>query len=101
MGDIGTHAEKLSEYITGLKITHLCADLTIFVNTVQKTRIYAKYAAKWQKTPAVHIEIDTGLSRYGIRWTEAVEIIAQIMTVPGIRVEGIMSHFATNSGNHF
>jgi predicted dehydrogenase len=31
MGDIGTHAENLAEYITGLKITHLCADLTIFV----------------------------------------------------------------------
>ncbi len=31
MGDIGTHAENLSEYITGLKITHLCADLNIFV----------------------------------------------------------------------
>jgi len=31
MGDIGTHAENLSEYITGLKITYLCADLTIFV----------------------------------------------------------------------
>ena len=31
MGDIGTHAENLSEYITGLKITHMCADLTTFV----------------------------------------------------------------------
>ncbi|MFC1541828.1 Gfo/Idh/MocA family oxidoreductase, partial [Candidatus Latescibacterota bacterium] len=31
MGDIGTHAENLSEYITGLKITELCADLTTFV----------------------------------------------------------------------
>jgi predicted dehydrogenase len=31
MGDIGTHAENLSEYITGLKITQLCADLSIFV----------------------------------------------------------------------
>jgi predicted dehydrogenase len=31
MGDIGTHAENLSEYIAGLKITHLCADLTTFV----------------------------------------------------------------------
>jgi len=31
MGDIGTHAAHLSEYITGLKITHLCADLTIMV----------------------------------------------------------------------
>ncbi|GAA4460038.1 Gfo/Idh/MocA family oxidoreductase [Nibrella saemangeumensis] len=31
MGDIGTHAENLAEYITGLKITELCADLTTFV----------------------------------------------------------------------
>ncbi len=31
MGDIGTHAENLAEYITGLKITELCADLTAFV----------------------------------------------------------------------
>lgn len=31
IGDIGTHAAHLSEYITGLKITHLCADLNIMV----------------------------------------------------------------------
>lgn len=27
MGDIGTHAENLAEYVTGLQITELCADL--------------------------------------------------------------------------
>ena len=31
MGDIGTHAENLAEYITGLQITELCADLSTFV----------------------------------------------------------------------
>jgi predicted dehydrogenase len=31
MGDIGTHAENLAEYITGLKITELCAEFTTFV----------------------------------------------------------------------
>lgn len=31
MGDIGTHAENLAEYITGLQITSLCADLHTFV----------------------------------------------------------------------
>ena len=31
MGDIGTHAENLAEYISGLKIKELCADLTTFV----------------------------------------------------------------------
>src|SRR5260221_7288014 len=31
MGDIGTHAAHLAEYITGLKISKLCADLNIMV----------------------------------------------------------------------
>lgn len=31
MGDIGTHAENLARYITGLGIAELCADLSTFV----------------------------------------------------------------------
>ncbi len=31
MGDIGTHAHHLAEYITGLKTTEVCADLNVFV----------------------------------------------------------------------
>lgn len=32
MGDIGTHAFNLAEYITGLQVTELCSDLNIFVD---------------------------------------------------------------------
>lgn len=31
MGDIGTHAENLAEYVTGLKISELCADISAIV----------------------------------------------------------------------
>lgn len=31
MGDIGVHAAHLAEYVSGLKITHVCADLNSFV----------------------------------------------------------------------
>jgi predicted dehydrogenase len=31
MGDIGTHAENLAEYISGLQIEELCADISTFV----------------------------------------------------------------------
>ena len=31
MGDIGTHAENLAEYVTGLHISEICADLSTFV----------------------------------------------------------------------
>ena len=31
MGDIGTHVHHLAEYMTGLKVTELCAELNVFV----------------------------------------------------------------------
>jgi predicted dehydrogenase len=31
MGDIGTHAHHLAEYVTGLKTTEICAELNVFV----------------------------------------------------------------------
>lgn len=32
MGDIGTHAFNLAEYVSGLKVTHICADINIVVD---------------------------------------------------------------------
>ena len=69
-------------------------DLTICINRPPQAELYAKYAQQLQKRPKVHIEIDTGLSRYGIRWTEAPKIVEQICSVQGLEFEGIMSHFA-------
>jgi predicted dehydrogenase len=31
LGDIGTHAFNMAEYVTGLQVTHLCADVNIVV----------------------------------------------------------------------
>ena len=33
VGDIGTHAENLAEYITGLEIDEVCAEFTTFVGS--------------------------------------------------------------------
>lgn len=35
MGDIGTHAENLAEYVTGLKISEMCADISTIVPSRQ------------------------------------------------------------------
>jgi alanine racemase len=69
-------------------------DLTIFINSANKAKIYAKRARQLTKIPRVHIEIDTGLARYGIPWNEAVASIESILAVDGLQVEGLMSHFA-------
>ena len=35
LGDIGTHAFHLAEYVTGLRVAELCADLSIFIDYKQ------------------------------------------------------------------
>ena len=42
----------------------------------------------------VHLKIDTGMSRYGFRWSQADELFKELQNAPEITVEGIMSHFA-------
>ena len=69
-------------------------DLTICINRPQQAELYAKLAQQYQKRAKVHIEIDTGLSRYGIRWTEAPKAVELICSVQGLEFEGLMSHFA-------
>jgi len=48
MGDIGTHAENLAEYITGLKIVEICADLNTFVKG-RKLEDDGNCLVHWQK----------------------------------------------------
>lgn len=44
---------------------------------------------------AVHVEIDTGLGRFGVHHTVAVETIARIVVLPGLHLDGLYTHFAT------
>jgi alanine racemase len=42
----------------------------------------------------VHIKIDTGLSRLGALWHEAITFIRAVAQLPGIIIRGIFTHFA-------
>ena len=48
MGDIGTHAENLAEYVTGLKIVEICADLNTFLKG-RKLEDDGNCLVHWQK----------------------------------------------------
>jgi len=48
MGDLGTHAENLAEYITGLRMVEICADLTSFVKG-RKLDDDGNCLVRWQK----------------------------------------------------
>ncbi len=42
----------------------------------------------------MHLKIDTGMSRYGFRWSDADGLIRELKASPEIIVEGVLSHFA-------
>jgi len=53
-------------------------------------------AARAQGTHArLHVKVNTGMGRVGVRWNEAADFIRQVDALPGVHLEGIMTHFAT------
>jgi alanine racemase len=42
----------------------------------------------------VHVKIDTGMGRLGVRWDEIGEFVDRLKRYESVRVDGLMSHFA-------
>ena len=52
-------------------------------------------AVQLKKTLSIHIGLDTGMSRIGFSDTEeSIKTIREIASLPGIRIEGMFTHFA-------
>lgn len=52
-------------------------------------------AVHLKKTLSIHIGLDTGMSRIGFSDTEeSIETIREIASLPGIKIEGMFTHFA-------
>ncbi|USR89706.1 alanine racemase [Phormidium yuhuli AB48] len=43
----------------------------------------------------VHLKLDTGMSRLGVLWTEAVPFVRQVLAFPQLRLASVYSHLAT------
>ena len=69
-------------------------DLTVCVNELQTVRALAGTAARFNKRVPVHLKINTGMSRYGVRWDEALPLAEQICSEKSLLLEGVMTHFA-------
>ncbi len=51
-------------------------------------------ARKFARPLKIHLKIDSGMSRYGFRWSELDHILLLLRETPELVVEGMMSHFA-------
>jgi alanine racemase len=69
-------------------------DLTVCVNEWHTVHKLAQVAAAMERCVPVHLKVNTGMSRFGVRWDEALPLIQQICAVKSLRLEGIMTHLA-------
>jgi alanine racemase len=72
-----------------------CIDAAVF--NMDTAWALSNAAQRLGREARIHLKIDTGMGRIGFKPNpEALEIIKQIKTLPGIKIEGIFSHLATS-----
>ncbi len=54
----------------------------------------SRVACSLNKEAIVHLKVDTGMGRLGVPCAEVESFLDELIRLPGIRIEGILSHFA-------
>ncbi|MEW6008992.1 MAG: alanine racemase [Candidatus Omnitrophota bacterium] len=67
-------------------------DITATISDFNQARSLSAKAKSLHKRLKVHIEIDTGMGRYGL-WHQEIETMKKIFNLPYLEVEGIFTHF--------
>jgi len=63
--------------------------------TWEQLRLLAQVAQQEGRVLPVHVDVDTGMSRLGVPWQEAVSLVAAVHRTPSLRLASIYSHLAT------
>jgi alanine racemase len=71
----------------------VCGNFIQFVGSFAEAQALNTAARKSNKKQRVHIKVDTGMNRLGLDYKEALEQIENIVALPYIKAEGILSHF--------
>ncbi len=75
----------------GIAVAHEVAQA---VTSTEVARALSSAAQCMGKRAVVHFKVDTGMSRWGVRFDQAAGWIASVVHLPGLQVEGVFSHFA-------
>ena len=63
--------------------------------TPQQTLIFADTLYSLKNNLSVHLKLDTGMSRLGAHWQNAVDFVQYIQQFPQLKLKSIYSHLAT------
>lgn len=70
-------------------------DLSQAVDDLRLSHTLAAAARELGKKARVHVEVDTGMGLSGIAPQRAPRLVEQLLSLPGLEVEGVFTHFAT------
>ena len=70
-------------------------DLTPSLITREFAEAISSEATRVGKVIPLHVKVDTGMSRYGLMPGEVVNFVCSLVTLPGVKLEGLFTHFAT------
>src|SRR5260370_21125486 len=71
--------------------------LTLTLYSIEAAQALSRAAQALNQTVKVHMKVDTGMGRLGIRAEhihEIVELLHEISALPRLELEGIFTHFA-------
>lgn len=72
----------------------LLYDLRPAVYQMEVVQECAKWARAYRRKMPLHIKVDTGMGRVGLRPEQVVEFVKQVNSLPSVEVEGLFTHFA-------
>jgi alanine racemase len=73
-------------------------DVTVTLYSSDAAQALARAAMELEKTVRVHVKIDSGMGRLGIRAEQSDDIVAlvrEVANLPMLTLEGLYTHFAT------
>jgi len=70
-------------------------DLTPVVYQIEQAALLDRAAGEKNRIADVHVKIDTGMGRIGVRFDKVKEFVDKLREYKNLRVDGIMTHFAT------
>ncbi len=61
---------------------------------------FSHNAVRFDQSLPVHLKIDTGMGRFGIPWEDANHTLSGLLKDPGLKIQGICTHFSSVEPNH-
>ncbi|MBC7900961.1 MAG: alanine racemase [Saprospiraceae bacterium] len=84
----------LGGFWAGQEAILLDNDLTPVIFQIEQAKILSAVASKRGVIVDIHVKVDTGMGRIGVRFDELLEFVEGLKTFTNLNIDGVMSHFA-------